>query len=391
MKTQIDADPARRLNNVLASLVLLSMGPGLFVLGWRATLAVVTVILVAMALRRAMRQERLPAPRRWPPTWPLETLLLCGMLPADLAAAATPGGRPNEFPWMVLPSAAIVLVLMQRIRQALPWPSFDPVVVTLLLLHVALGPALDPRAALDRDAMLRGDLVASVDAPTPDEAWFQRPGAPDDAPGLRVPWAARRLDDYLSGRLDAADAARGSNLDSLIRDKLPPIEDLMLLGHPMPIGATSGIALLGLLLWASYRKLIDWRTPLVSLAACYVCLAILPTPTSISVDGRNWRALPAAHVDVGVATGLTFVHYLIFASPTLYVFGLIAARGDVRPLHGRATLAWAAMLGAANAAAMLYVSVILGPLLVALPAPVLARWADRLLARWPLSLPQVEV
>ncbi|RYG66621.1 hypothetical protein EON77_17255 [bacterium] len=142
------------------------------------------------------------------------------------------------------------------------------------------------------------------------------------------------------------------------------------------------------MLWATYRRLIDWRIPLFATLACYVALALLPTPTSVSIEGRNWRAFPAIHVDVGIATALTFVHYVMLASPTFLVFGLIATRGDVRPLHGRAALVWSIGLGVATAAAMLYVSVITGPLLAMLPAPLLARWADRWLGRRPLNLPR---
>ena len=383
MRAQIEADPARRLNNVAASLAALAIVPSIVVLGWRAAVVIAGVIAMSALLRRGMSQERLPRPKRWPPTWPLETLLLCGLLSADLAAGANDA---NEMRWLIIPAAAILLVLAQRTRQALPWPAFDPVIVAALLLHVALGPTLDPRGSLDRGAVVRGDILNAVDGPAPAEAWFQRPRA-EDAPGLRVPWAARQLDDYLSGRLAGDDRVRGSNLDSLIRDKLPPIEDLLLLGHPMPIGTCSGIALVGLVLWATYRRLIDWRVPLAATVACYVALALLPTPTSVSVEGRNWRAFPAIHVDVGVATALTFVHYAIFASPALFVFGFIATRGDVRPLHGRAIIVWATALGVATAAAMLYVSVIIGPLIAMLPAPLLARWADRWLGRRPLALP----
>ena len=385
MTRTLDAAPARRLNNVTAAIVALTLASGCIFFGWRALLTIVVVVAFAAAVRRSMSQERLPRPRRWPVTLPLDALLLCGLLPAELAGGVDEPGLVGSL-WFVLPVAAAMLVLAQRVRQAVPWPAFDPVVVALLILHVLLGRAMDPRAALERGAIVRGDgLNAATASPAP-QPWFQRPADADDAPALRVPWAARRIDTYLSGRIDAGDPKLGNNLDSLIRDELPPIEDLLLFGHPMPIGESSGVLLIGVLLWASYRRLIDWRVPLLATLACYVALAILPTPTSIAIEGRNWRLLPSMHVDVGPATGLTFVHYVLFASPALYTFGLLMTRGDSRPIHGRAIVAWSVALGVATAAALLYVSVIVGPLLAALPAPLLARWADRWLARRPMAL-----
>lgn len=384
MRTALDAAPARRLNNTLAWVAVLTLIPGLCFMGWRVVLVVAGVLFVAHLTRRLMTQESLPKRSWWPMTLPVDALLLCGLLPAEWAGSATRDGWRGAL-WPAIAIAAIGLVLFQRLRRASVWPAFDPIVVVALLLHGVIGGAMHPAASVQRSHILTGDVAHAIETLAAAEPWYERQPVQGET-ALRTPWVTRQLDAYLGHGSTPVEEVM--DLDSLMRDRMPPLEDLVLGGHPMPIGMASGVVLIGIILWASYRRTIDWRIPLIAVGTCYVLLVLLPVPTSILPGGRNWRFFAAAHTDVGIATGLTFVHYVLFASPILFTLGLIASRGDVRPIHGRAIVAWSALLGAATAAATLYVSVATGPLVAALPAAWVARLLDHWLAPRPLTLPR---
>jgi hypothetical protein len=380
MSRHLYARGARRLNNRFALLVLMAMLPGMVVYGWRAMLVLLGVLLVAGMTRRVMHQRSLPEPRVWPLTLPAETLLLVCLLPAELAGG---WGNAGKALWPVMVCAGVLLVLLQRLRSAAPWPAFDPVVATIIVLHLTLGSAMYPNASLQRHRVMIGDVLAAKQEASLVLPWHQRPLVAE-VPALHTPYAAAKIDDYLAGRLDADLAS--SNLDSLIRDALPPLEDLALAGHPMPIGQASGMALVGIILWAAFRRTIDWRVPVISLTVCYFMLLVIPTPASILPDARNWRFFPSLQEDIGVETGLTFVHYLLFASNALFTLGLLATRADSKPLHGRAIVLWSLTLGILTAVGIMYVSITLGPLLALLMGPWFARILDRWLKPKPMTL-----
>ena len=89
--------------------------------------------------------------------------------------------------------------------------------------------------------------------------------------------ASEVLTRYTSGR---EQPPRGwLSLQSLLLDKLPPLEDLIVGGHPGPFGTSSAIAVIigGLMLL--YRGLIDFRIPLLILLAAFAALLVLPIPT----------------------------------------------------------------------------------------------------------------
>lgn len=375
--------PAARIAlNRFGTLVILALLPSLLVFGWRALLVIVGVVL-SNTIARAVIRESDNSPRRWARTLPIDALLLAALLPAESASAAL---------WPIIPCAGIVLALLQRARCVVPALPFDAAVFAALALHVAALTAqtpLAPQAALDRNAIFIGDVVRARDIGFASvEPWYAH-SAPDvGAPtAQRATWAATALDDYLRDRFRRSVMAT-TNLDSLIRDRLPPLEDLVLLGHPMPLGQASGVFLIAVVLWGANRRTIDWRVPIIAGACAYAALVVLPTPTSFSNFGGNWRFLAAARADVGPATALTFVHYLIFASSLPLALGLFASRLDTKPLRPGAMIAWAATLGIACAAATLYVSVALGALIVVALAPLTARAFDRLLCRRPMRLPR---
>ncbi len=382
MRHSLHARGARRLNNRFAAVVIMAMLPGIAVFGWRAILVIVGVICTTQLTRRLMQQQSLPKPRFWPPTLPVDAMLLACLLPTEVAGGSLGSGISSQL-WPIMLCAGISLVLLQRLRSAAPWPAFDPVVATMIILHLVLGIAMSPQASLQRDSIIVGDVIPARRPVDLDSAWHQREPIPDED-ALRATYAADQIDQYLAGKLSATQ--QSSNLDSLIRDELPPLEDLALAGHPMPIGQASGMALIGIILWAAFRRTIDWRVPVLSLAVCYIALLLIPTPTSILSDARLWRFFPAIQADIGPATGVTFVHYMMFASSAIFSLGLLATRGDVKPLHGRAIVVWAITLGLLTAASMMYVSITLGPFLAILIGPWFSRILDRWLAPRPLDL-----
>ena len=373
---------ARRLNNRFATVVVVAMLPGLVLLGWRVLLVLAGVLCVSTLVRRLMLQQTLPKPGFWPMTLPVDAMLLVCLLSAELAGGSNGPGVWNQR-WPVIAAAGVLLVLLQRLRSAAPWPVFDPVVATIITLHLMLGNAMSPTASLQRGSVLLGDVVSAERVATLDVPWYER-NPVVGASALKAPFAAAQLDEYLAGRLEPSQQT--SNLDSLIRDELPPLEDLALGGQPMLIGQASGMALIGIILWAAYRRTIDWRVPVISLAVCYITLIILPTPTSILPAERIWRLFPSLQADIGVETGITFVHYLLFSSSAIFSLGLLATRGDVKPLHGRAIAVWSIIVGILTAAGLLYVSVTTGPFLALLIGPSLARLLDRLLSPRPMVL-----
>ena len=83
---------------------------------------------------------------------------------------------------------------------------------------------------------------------------------PDHNAVASVP-ASQFLSEYTTGRVSPDRV--WLSLEGLLRDRLPPLEDLILGAHPGPIGTTSAIAVIvgGLLLL--YRGVIDYRIPLL--------------------------------------------------------------------------------------------------------------------------------
>ena len=376
------APPAARSGRRLGFLAALALVPGFAVLGFRAMIAALIVCVAHELVGRLLRRRggrTSPTPTSEPHL--VSALLLTACLPVSIAGGAT---APNWRGWLwpLMFAAPILLALLRWVRSSCPRMPFDAVALTAVLLHVVTGPAMWPNATVDASRVFRGDVLNQFAEPVGASPvpWHARTSL-DPNLARATPWAAEQMDRYLSRSLP------NTNLDSLMRDHLPPIEDLVLMGHPMPIGMCSGIALLTLVLWGAFHRTLDWRIPLAALAACYVMLVVLPVPSSVTGDqAARWRWLGAAHVDIGPATALTFVHYVLFASPTLFAIGLLATRGDNRPVQPRAILPWSVALGAACAGLTLYVSVLFGPFLAVVGAPLAARLADRLFARRPLAV-----
>src|SRR5690606_18938959 len=130
-----------------------------------------------------------------------------------------------------------------------------------LLLVPAFESMLVPHQVLQRSAMLMGDIEDVIRPgevqPQPKEPWLRLPQALHDAV-WREP-ASQRLIFYTSGN-----ESGWTSMDWLLRDRMPPMEDLIVGGQPAPIGMASAVAVIIGGLFLLYRHLIDWRIPLLS-------------------------------------------------------------------------------------------------------------------------------
>src|SRR5437867_13170248 len=115
--------------------------------------------------------------------------------------------------------------------------------------------------------------------------------------------AAERLVTFTTGAQTPARAAL--SLEELIRDTMPPLEDLIVGGAPAALGLGSAIAVIMGGLFLLYRGLIDFRVPLLVFLGMVGALLVLPIPVAVTENVRHWRTL-GLHAGVGWAVAITF-------------------------------------------------------------------------------------
>jgi electron transport complex protein RnfD len=167
-------------------------------------------------------------------------------------------------------------------------------------------------------------------------------------------------------------------LESLVRDRLPPLEDLIVGGQPAAVGHGSAIALIIGGLFLLYRGLIDFRVPMLIFTTAFVCFLILPVPVVITESSRVMRWFAMRDSSVGLALGVTFANYELMASPLLFTGFFLATAPAVRPVVRRARAIYAVLVGVATAVFQLYVSVSIGPYLALLGVSLLSPTLDRM-------------
>jgi Na+-translocating ferredoxin:NAD+ oxidoreductase RnfD subunit len=257
--------------------------------------------------------------------------------------------------------------------------AIHPAVVTYLLLTSAFAAAMVPTHVLQRERLFVGDVLdAATDAPPPGGAnpwWLTRPRTiSHDA--IQLTPASQSLLNYTLARREPTE--RGTILlQGLLRDRLPPLEDIVMAGNPGPIGTSSVIFVITGGLFLLYRGVIDWRVPVMVIVSAYVALLVLPIPVAITDVGPRWAWLASREPGVGWAVGMTFVNYQLAASPLLFTAFFLATAPQVRPITGRGRLLFALALGVLAAAMQLYVSVAWGPYLALLVVGLLTPIADR--------------
>jgi Na+-translocating ferredoxin:NAD+ oxidoreductase RnfD subunit len=317
-------------------------------------------------------------------------LLLGLTLPAHLFSAGNPAVAASgqatfaNHPavWPILPGAGIALVAFIWALGGTGSGRIHPVLVAHLLVVVLFQDMLVPHYVLQRQAIFSGDVL---NAPLPT-------AGDDDSMRTKPPWtsqigstpgdatwsepAARRLETYTSGL--AAPERRWTSLESLLRDRMPPLEDIIVGGQPAAIGNGSAIALIIGGLFLLYRGLIDYRIPLLIFVAAAICLMVLPIPIVITEDSEHWRWLAMRAPSVGPALAITFANYELMASPLLLCAFFLATAPSVRPMTRRARTIYALLIGAFAAVFQLYVSVSIGPYLALLAVSLATPTLDKL-------------
>jgi NQR2, RnfD, RnfE family len=255
-----------------------------------------------------------------------------------------------------------------------------PVVAAYLVLVIFFRPILVPHYVLRPDHLFLGNLfdAQAIDTSVPRTApWiYQRQPPAEQRESLYNPDpAAERLGSFTSGH-EQPDRFSIS-LQMILRDHMPPLEDLILGGEPGPIGASSAVAVIMGGLFLLFRGLIDCWIPSLAVVAAFAAFLILPLPVVITDAGAQWQWLALRPHYLDWQAAVTLANYELLASPLLLVLFFLATSPQARPIHGRARVAFGLLLGLLCAPAQLYGSVAFGPyvalLLVSLASPVLDR------------------
>jgi Na+-translocating ferredoxin:NAD+ oxidoreductase RnfD subunit len=355
--------------------------------GWRALCLIVVVLGAAWVSFLAwQRVGSLGRQMRLSHTLWL-ALLLALMLPVHLMTADPPFFEPRvPDKWAIAVGAGVLVVVLAWLLGGAGSGRVHPVLVAYLLLVVLFKQFLVPHWVLQKDHLFLGDVQSTERTqppPNTGESWTKiKPVVGRDA--IYEDPAAEKLSAFTSGqkRPDRS----WLSLDGLLRDDMPPLEDLILGGQPGPIGAGSAIAVIVGGLFLLYRGVIDFRIPLLIYMATMVALLVLPVPAiirEVSSGGVGqtqiaWRWLAFRSHEIGPAKAVTFANYESMAGPLLFMAFFLATSPAIRPMTRRARTLYAIVIGVLAATFQLYVGVSFGPylalLMVSIMTPTLDKW-----------------
>jgi electron transport complex protein RnfD len=349
---------------------------GLALYGWRALGTILTVVasaVLALAILREIGWRGQQA-RLW--HCACMGILVALMLPPHLFVSGPIYGRAV---WPLIPAAGVTLALLTWLLGGLGMQRVPPAVVTVLLLFVFFHETLTPHFVLRCDRAFAGDIF-SVD-------WMTQPASG------RVFWLNRtpatgfdavRMDPVGDELLSYTSAQQRPDRSSLtmqmmLRDRMPPLENLVIGGECSSIGAGSAMAVILGGLFLLYQGLIDFRIPLVGVISAMVAMLILPVPILITDIGPVWRWLTFRPNLFGAGAAVTFVNYEILSSPLLLMLFFIATMPGLRPMTRRARVIYAIALGVLSAVFQLYASVSMGPLLALMAVTLLSPTLDNVM------------
>ena len=300
---------------------LFPLAAGIAIYGWRAlgtTGVVVTSAMGSMAVLRLVgwrgRQVRM-----WHCLW--LSLIVSLMLPAHLLTTVPLGG---QIVWPILPAAGMTLALLSWLLGGLGTQRVPPSVVTILLLFVLFHDFLTPRYVLRVDRLFAGDLLNSD--PTPEELsdqnpWYSRTPPTGFDSLFREPVGDKLLA-YTSSQQRPERASL--TVQMLIRDQMPPLENLIVGGNSNVIGCASAVAIIAGGLFLLFQGMIDFRIPLLGVLSATAALLAFPIPVYITEAGAQWRWFAFRAHYLGWGTAITFVNYEILASPLLFTLIYLA-------------------------------------------------------------------
>jgi len=308
--------------------------------------------------------------------WLVSALIVGACAPVEWAGGFVESASATLTLWPMIAAAGIALSCLQALAAAVPRLPFEPAVVTVVLLHALASPSMNPTHVLWPGEMVRGDVLATPSLSAPDRAWVQS-SSPDGMGSFVTRGPAQAIQDFLQGRFDAQ--VGSSSIDSVIRDGLPPPEDVVVIGAATPIGMASGVLLLVAGLWGAYRGLVDLRSTLISIISCYLLIVVLPVPIFVDASTTTYRWFASASSAVGWTIGLTFVHYLIFASPAIFVTCVLAHLPASRPVTRGRRYVWSGLLGFMIGVSTLWLSVSYGAIAALMVAQLLTPLFDRVI------------
>jgi electron transport complex protein RnfD len=349
---------------------------GILLFGWRAIGAILVVMLSAVAALLAWRRvgSRGEQIRVDHCLW--LAMLLAITLPAQLfsTADAIPGSTVSL--WPILVAGGGCLVMFTWLLGGIGSGRVHPVLVTQLLLFVCFKDVLAPQYVLDRHHLVMGDIFRATSVEGTITQPWTRSLVAGESDALRVEAASQTLLHYTS----AVESSSHSwvALDAILRDRMPPLEDLIVGGHPAPIGMGSAIAVIIGGLFLLYRGLIDYRVPLLIILSMIATSLILPVPAVIQEDTAVWRWAGFHDPQIGWAVAMTLVNYEVMAGPLLFVAFFLATSPAVRPIARRARVVYAIIIGMLTAFFQLYVSVAVGAYVALLLASILTPTFDKL-------------
>src|SRR5258706_714041 len=313
-------------------------------------------------------------------------ILLRMMLPAHLVVAKDIKDlHAGDSVWMIVPAACLLMIMLLWLTGGVGFSRVHPLLLRQLIVVLVFYPYLHPHLVLHRSRLLTGDLQNVMHNDVVTESiralpWIaSRDEPPTDA--IYIPQvASQQLIEYT--RLKHGSGYGWISVEGLMRDAMPPLEDLVVAGHPGSIGASSAIAVIIGGLFLLYRGLIDYRIPLVAVIIAFLAFLLLPVPAAIRETGAQWRPLVLARIDV--TTMMTFANYQLMASPLLLMLFFLATSPSICPMGRNAKVVVAIALGLLTAALQLYLSCSFGPYVALLLAGLLGPWLDEIFRTRPL-------
>ena len=364
--------PTFLMLQILATLFPLIAGFAVY--GWRAVGSAAVVVLSALGTLAILRLIgwRGRQVRTWHCLW--LSIIVALMLPPHLFTRPPVSG---QIVWPILPAAGITLAILIWLLGGLGTQRVPPSVVTILLLFVLFHELLAPRLVLRPDRLFVGDLLNSD--PSPEELSDQNPWydltPPTGYDSLRREPVGDRLLAYTSSQQRPERASL--TVQMLIRDRMPPLENLIVGGQSSTIGNASAIAIIAGGLFLLYQGLIDFRIPLLGTLSAMAAMLTLPIPIYITEAAAQWRWFAFRPHYLGWPTALTFVNYEVFASPLLFTLFFLATAPGLRPITRRGRAIFAILLGILSAVFQLYASVMIGPYIALLATVLLTPTLDR--------------
>lgn len=354
----------------------IALAAGFLIFGWRAVGAVLVVLVSARISAAIWRRI---GRRGWQLRYSHVVYLagvLAAALPAQLMAWRLPWQGGSNGIFLILPAAALLLVILCWLFGGAGSSRVHPVALVMLVLAILFPNLLIARTVLAPGRLFFGDVL---DAGAPVGLVWGQPwtalGDNAQHPAVYMTPAGPELSAYTRG---LGQPQGTMTLGDLLRDQLMPLEDLIVGGQPTAIGFASAAFIIvgGLVLM--YNSVVDYRIPLLVVLSAYAVFLFLPVPVVIQGNTATLRWLAMRDAGVGWEMGVTFANYELFAGPLLFVAFFMATWPGCRPMYRRGRAIYAIILGGLAGVIQLYMDVTfagyLALVLASLLTPVLDWW-----------------